>query len=167
MPQTKSMALILSAVICIAGFAAVAMAQDEAPTREPAQPVVTPSDAPADAPATDQPGEPGEPGDLETAPPKSPFGGWQLPIMLLGGMALLYFFSGRSRKKQAAKRKDMLENLKKGDKVTSIGGIIGTVMDAREDEVIVKVDESTNARMHFARWAIRGVGEIAKEEEQK
>ncbi len=166
MPQAKSLALILTAVICIAGFVAVATAQ-EAPQREPAQPVVTPADKPADAPATDQPGEPGEPGEPEKAPPQSPFGGWGFPIMLLGGMGLLYFFSGRSRRKQAATRKEMLENLRKGDKVTSIGGVIGTVMDAREDEVIVKVDESSNTRMHFARWAIRGVGDTAKEEERK
>ena len=161
MPQAKSLALILSAAICLAGFATIATAQD-APQREPAQPLVTPTDAPADAPATDQPGEPGDGGK-----PQGPFGNMQFIIILVGGMGLLYFFSGRSRRKQASKRKEMLESLKKGDKITSIGGIVGTVMDVRDDEVVVKVDESTNARMHFARWAIRGVGEIAKEEDQK
>jgi len=58
----------------------------------------------------------------------------------------------------------MLAALKKGDKVTSIGGIVGTIMDVREDEVVVKVDEGNNIRMRFARWAIRGIGEKGKDE---
>jgi preprotein translocase subunit YajC len=58
----------------------------------------------------------------------------------------------------------MIENLKKGEKVVSIGGIMGTVMDVKGDEVTVKVDESSNVRMKFAKWGIRGVGEAAKAE---
>jgi preprotein translocase subunit YajC len=69
---------------------------------------------------------------------------------------------GRGRRKQEAKRKEMLSNLKKGDKIVSIGGIIGTVIEAKPEEITVKVDETNNVRMKFARWAIRGVGEDAK-----
>ena len=83
-------------------------------------------------------------------------------IVIIVGFFLLYWWSSRGRRKQEQKRKDMLANLKKGDKVTSIGGIIGTVIEVREDEVTVKVDETNNTRMKFARWAIRGVGEDAK-----
>ncbi|MFW6132395.1 MAG: preprotein translocase subunit YajC [Planctomycetota bacterium] len=90
-------------------------------------------------------------------------GGGMMPfIIILGGFLLLYFWMGRSRRKQEAKRREMLANLKKGDKVTSIGGICGTVVEVREDEVVVKVDENT--RMRMARWAVRGVGEEAKTE---
>ncbi|MDY6914414.1 MAG: preprotein translocase subunit YajC, partial [Planctomycetota bacterium] len=92
------------------------------------------------------------------------FGDYGFYIVLLGGFVLLYFWMGRSRRKQEAKRKEMLSNLKKGDKVTSIGGIVGTVIEVRESEVTVKVDETNNVRMRFARWAIRGVGETAKTE---
>ena len=44
-------------------------------------------------------------------------------FVLIGGMVLLYVWMGRNRRKQESKRKEMLANLKKGDKVTSIGGI--------------------------------------------
>jgi preprotein translocase subunit YajC len=81
---------------------------------------------------------------------------------MVGGFILLYVWMGRSRRKQESKRKEMLAALKKGDKVTSIGGIVGTVIEVREDEITVKVDETNNVRMKFARWAIRGVGEAAK-----
>ena len=60
----------------------------------------------------------------------------------------------------------MLSSLKKGDKVTSIGGIVGSVIEIREDEITVKIDETNNVRMKFARWAIRGVGAEAKEDPQ-
>ncbi len=85
-------------------------------------------------------------------------------FIMLGGIILLYMWMGRSRRKKEAQRREMLESIQKGDKVTSIGGIVGTVMEVREDEVAVKVDENNNVRMRFARWAIRGVGESAKAE---
>jgi len=85
-------------------------------------------------------------------------------FLMLGGIVLLYIWMGRSKRKQEAKRREMLGSLKKGDKVTSIGGIVGTVIEVREDEVTMKVDETNNVRMRFARWGIRGVGDQAKTE---
>ena len=85
-------------------------------------------------------------------------------VVLLGGFVLLYFWMGRSRRKQEAKRKQMIASLKKGDKIVTIGGIVGTIIEARPDEVTVKVDETSNVRMKFARWAIRGPSEEAKQD---
>ncbi|HUU60027.1 MAG TPA: preprotein translocase subunit YajC [Phycisphaerae bacterium] len=91
-------------------------------------------------------------------------GGNYILFIMLGGLVLLFVMTSRSKKKQQRKRNDMLATLKKGDKVTSIGGIVGTVIETREDEITVKVDEQNNVRMRFARWAIRGVGDAAKTE---
>ena len=87
-----------------------------------------------------------------------------LIFILFGGMILLFFWSSRSKRKQETKRREMLASLRKGDKVTSIGGVVGTIVEVREDEVTVKVDENNNIRMKFARWAIRGIGDQAKTE---
>jgi preprotein translocase subunit YajC len=89
---------------------------------------------------------------------------WRFLAVVMGGMALLLFWSSRNRRKQEKKRKDMLASLKKGDKVVSAGGIIGTIIETRDDEILVKVDETNNVRMRFARWAIRGTGDQAKNE---
>ena len=85
-------------------------------------------------------------------------------FIMLGAIVLMYVFMGRKKRKQAAKRKDMLTNLKKGDKITTIGGIVGSVIEVREDEVTLKIDETNNTRVHVTRWAIRGVGDQAKSE---
>jgi len=85
-------------------------------------------------------------------------------LVLVGGFVLLYVWMSRGKKKEQQRRKEMLEALKKGDKITTIGGIVGTVMNVRDDEVTIKVDESSNTRMIFARWAVRGVGEAGKAE---
>ena len=60
-------------------------------------------------------------------------------------------------KQQAKKRKEMMAGMSKNDRVLTRGGIIGVVMEVRDNEIILKVDESNNTRMHFARQAIQHV----------
>jgi len=48
----------------------------------------------------------------------------------------------------------MVQSLKKNDKVRTIGGIIGTVVDIKEDEITLKVDESNNTKIKVASSAI-------------
>ena len=86
------------------------------------------------------------------------------PFVLLGGVFLLWFWMGQGRKKEQKKRKVMLDSLRKGDKVTTAGGIIGTVVDIREDEVTLKVDESANVRLKFVRGSVRHVGDPKSED---
>jgi len=78
---------------------------------------------------------------------------WILPI----GIGFLFLFmmnSGRGKKAEAKKREELLKSLKRGDRVRTIGGIFGTVVDVRETDVVLKVDESNNAKIKFAREAI-------------
>ena len=145
----------------------LAVTSAEAQTTPPAagdelKPAPTASETPGDPGATGaaEDGEQTETG--EEKPTGGLFGGQQFIFIMLGGIVLLYLWMGRSKRKQEAKRKEMLASLRKGDKITSVGGVVGTVIEVRPDEVVVKVDETNNIRMRFARWAIRGVGEQAK-----
>jgi preprotein translocase subunit YajC len=115
---------------------------DDTPAEIPAEPTTKPADR--------------KPGLLDNP--------MVIPIMI-GAMFLMFIFTGKKKRAAEKKRKEMLSVLKKGDKVTTIGGIIGTVLEVRDDEVNVKIDESSNARMRFARWAIRGVGDDSKTEQ--
>lgn len=83
-----------------------------------------------------------------------------VPMIIIIGV--MYFFLFRSKKNQQKKLTDMLENLKKGDRVQTIGGIRGAVVEVRDDEVVLKVDESSNSKVTFARSAIHKVLEEEK-----
>jgi preprotein translocase subunit YajC len=77
------------------------------------------------------------------------------PLMI--GVLVLYFFVFRSKKTQDRKRTDMLSQLKQGDRVQTIGGILGNVVRAEETKVLLKVDESSNTKIWFSRTAIHRV----------
>jgi len=51
----------------------------------------------------------------------------------------------------------MVQSLKKNDRVRTIGGILGTVIDVKDDEIILKVDESNNTKIRIAVGAISKV----------
>jgi len=163
-------ALLLA--LCLTAASAVAQTTQPAnagPTLQPA----TPSESPAPA-AKDAAQETPKEAQTQPADEQQPVDGqgkaqdWTPFLLIMGVFILMYLWMGRSRKKQEQKRRNMLESLKKGMKVTSIGGIKGTVIEVREDEVVVKVDETNNTRLHFARRAISEVegGEESKEEKK-
>ena len=113
------------------------------------------------------PGQPGAPGT--TAPPAAQQPGlldsiW-LPLLLV--VVVMWVFLLGSGRKEKKKRAALLESLKKGQKVQTVGGVLGTVVEVRETEVIVKVDESSNARLRFARSAIQTVLEDKDADEAK
>ncbi len=101
---------------------------------------------------------PSAPTTTGTRPPPQWFEFLQGPMPLLFlGIIVLYFFVFRSKRTQDKKRKDMLAQLQRGAKVQTIGGIIGTVLETRDNEVVLKVDESSNTKMRFARSAVHRV----------
>lgn len=85
-------------------------------------------------------------------------GGVFLPLAVL---LLLYFFlASGSKRKEEKKRQDLLTQVKRGARVQTIGGIIGKVVDVEEDRILLKVDESSNTKIWFARSAVhRTLGE--------
>ncbi|MDR2552695.1 MAG: preprotein translocase subunit YajC [Treponema sp.] len=102
---------------------------------------------------------------LMAAPGGSPGGAQQsllslLPIVAI--FAVFYFLIIRPQHKKQKETQKMLEALKKGDRVVSIGGIHGLIQNVREKTVIVKVDE--NCKIEFARSAIASVESQGKAE---
>jgi len=69
--------------------------------------------------------------------------------------------SGRKEKKKKAA---MMANLAKNAKVQTVGGIIGTVVELKNDEVVLKVDESGHTRIRFARSAVQQVLKQGKDD---
>jgi len=87
-------------------------------------------------------------------PRKSPFGSYG-NLLFLGVMFLLmYMILFRGPRKKQQQHKQMMQALAKNDKVQTIGGIIGTVVDIKDNEVTLKVDESNNTKIKILRSAI-------------
>jgi preprotein translocase subunit YajC len=75
-----------------------------------------------------------------------------LPLILI--FVVMYLLLLRGPRKQQQQQKKMVQSLKKNDRVRTIGGIYGTVADVRGEEVILKVDESTNTKIRVSASAI-------------
>ena len=91
----------------------------------------------------------------------SPFWGFMFPLLLALGVFYILMFRGQRKERQ--KHADMLKNLKRNDRVQTLGGVLGTVVEVRDQEVILKVDESSNVKMRFNRAAIKEVLSVADE----
>lgn len=77
------------------------------------------------------------------------------PIIMIGLMLYTMFLLPERRKR--AEMQAMLGNLKKNDKIVTIGGIFGVVMSADKDEVVIRVDEDNKTRLRIRRSAIQTV----------
>jgi preprotein translocase subunit YajC len=86
--------------------------------------------------------------------PKSLFGEYGQIFFLVILFVFMYFVLFRGPKKREKEQRNMVSSLQKNDKVQTAGGIIGTVVEAKEDEVVIKIDESTNAKLRVIPGAI-------------
>jgi preprotein translocase subunit YajC len=86
-----------------------------------------------------------------------------LPFVAI--IAIFYFLIIRPQNKKQKETQKMLSQLKKGDKIVTIGGIHGTIQTVKEQTVIVKVDEDT--KLEFSRSAISNVVTATKEDKNE
>jgi len=81
--------------------------------------------------------------------------GLLLPFVLI--FAVFYFFIYRPQQKREQKHSAMVENLKKGDQIVTIGGIHGTVRRIDDDSILAQVD-SNGVKLRIDKQAISSVG---------
>lgn len=76
-------------------------------------------------------------------------------FILIGMMlVVMYLLLFRGPRKKQQEHKRMVQSLQKNDRVRTIGGIIGTVVDVKGEEVTLKVDESNNTKIKVILSAI-------------
>ena len=74
-------------------------------------------------------------------------------IMLVAMLAIFYFMLIRPENKRKKEAEQMRSSVKTGDKITTIGGIIGTVVNVKDDKIVVETS-ADQVRIEFAKWAI-------------
>lgn len=77
-----------------------------------------------------------------------------IPLALMG--VVFYFFLIRPQRKKDKAVKNMLDALKNGDRVCTIGGIYGTVDRLKDDTVTILIGPE-KTKLIMAKWAIRSV----------
>ena len=85
------------------------------------------------------------------------------PLILI--FVVFYFMMIRPQRKKDKQVKEMLNNLKAGDRICTIGGIYGTITGIKDDTVTLSVGRE-NTTMVVARWAIRSVEDVTIENDK-
>ena len=74
-------------------------------------------------------------------------------VTFLPMIAIFYFLLIRPENKRKKEAEAMRSALKKGDKITTIGGIVGTVVDLKEDKLVIETG-ADQVRIELAKWAV-------------
>ena len=94
---------------------------------------------------------------LQAAAAAGAGGNWTFLLMMVLIFVVMYFFMIRPQQKKQKELVKFRDNLKKGDKVLTAGGIYGVVVEVKDQYVLVEVD--ANVKIRFDKSAI--VSEVA------
>ncbi len=74
-------------------------------------------------------------------------------VMLLVMIAVFYFFLIRPENKKKKAMNDMRSSLKVGDNITTIGGVIGDIVQVKDENIVIEVG-ADKVRIEFTKWAV-------------
>ncbi len=98
-----------------------------------------------------------EPNTVGTTGKKPIQGQWSQLIFIVLIFVILYFVMFRGPRKRQQEQRQMVQSLKKNDRVQTAGGILGTVLEVSDSEITLKVDESNNTKIKVLPSAINKV----------
>lgn len=95
-------------------------------------------------------------------------GGPDMSFLLMMGalLVVMYFFMIRPQSKKAKEQKNFIEELKKGDKVVTIGGIHGKILKVDEGSFLVEIDTNTKIRLDKNSVSVESTQAAAKKVEK-
>jgi len=86
-------------------------------------------------------------------------------IMLVVLIAVFYFMLIRPENKRKKKAQEMRDSLKKGDTITTIGGIVGKIVMVKPDTIVIETSDD-RVRMELTKWVLRR-GEVLQGGEER
>jgi len=96
---------------------------------------------------------------LMTPVPGQAAPGSPLPMILffVGIFAVFYFLIIRPQKRKEKQRRETIAQLRKGDRIVTIGGIHGEVVNIKDTTMIIRVDTESGATLKMNRSAVHRV----------
>ena len=85
--------------------------------------------------------------DMPVEPEPTFFGQYSMWFMILGMIAIMYFFMWRPESKRRKQMQQFRDGLKKGDKIITAGGIYGVIKEVHETSVLIEVDSNVTLRI--------------------
>ena len=86
-------------------------------------------------------------------------------IMIVALMAVMYFFMIRPENKRKKQAQNMRDSLKKGDMITTIGGIVGKIVLVNPNTIVIETSDD-RVRMELTKWAVSTTGVQSSGEEK-
>lgn len=78
-------------------------------------------------------------------------------VMLVVLFAIMYFLMIRPENKRKKQAQEMRDSLKKGDVITSIGGIVGKIVSVNKDTIVIETSDD-RVRLELTKWAVSTTG---------
>ncbi len=100
---------------------------------------------------------------MEAAPKQGSFMTLLIPFALM--FAILYFLIIRPQRQKEKHRREMVENIRKNDRIVTSGGIHGVVISVKEKDIVVRVDDAKDVKLKIDRSAVTTVT-IPKSEQE-
>ncbi len=89
-----------------------------------------------------------------------------LPLMIIM-FAVMYFLIIRPQKQKEKKRQAMMANVRKQDRIVTAGGVHGVVVSVKENEVIVRIDDTKDVKIKVDKSALTSVSVPRGEREEE
>lgn len=80
---------------------------------------------------------------------------WTIIIFLVLIFAVFYFLLIRPQRKRQKEQQHLMEELRRGDKVITSGGIYGVIESVSEDSIVIKVESGTTMRIAKSSVALK------------
>ncbi len=93
-------------------------------------------------------------------------GGGSMIIMLVLFIAVFYFMILRPENKKKKEAEELRNSLRKGDQITTIGGIVGKIVNIKDDRIVIETGED-QVRMELLKWSVMTNNTAEKDKDKR
>ena len=87
-------------------------------------------------------------------------------LLMVAMIAVFYFLIIRPENKRKKQAEQMRSSLKKGDRVTTIGGMVGKIVQVNDSTIVFETSED-RVRIEVTKWAVQSTGAMEQAAAQK